>query len=362
MSEQRALAPAREPVDLAEVRAQRGVTALPTQADINQLLNLGDMLIKSGLLPQSLRTKEAAATVILKGHELGLPPMAAMEGIAVVQGKAVIGAHLLLALVKREYGPGAIWVSETTNERCTVSYRIPGVPNVLAYSFTIEDARQAGLADKQTWRQYPSAMLRARAISAAVKLAFPEVVGGVYVAGELPGTEAAVTDDGDVVIDVTGGAVPPQARAEPAQRPQQPRRQAPQPEPEPIPEGREELPVRWIIRLEELADELPVIESDRLVPADLKRVRMEVMRHVVRRVSGEDSRKYLTREQAQQVANDLTALKARLENDGSGIDPTPIVGDRRIDPETGEVSGGGRLPLVDAEPVEGEPGLDRHTR
>ena len=181
--------------------------ALPTATDIANLLQVGDVLVKSGLLPQTIRTAEAAAVVVMKGHELGLPPMAAIEGISVVQGRAIIGAHLMLALVKRAYGPGAIWVSETNNDHCTISYRVPGVPQVLAYSFTMADARQAGLADKPTWRQYPAAMLRARAISAAVKLAFPEVVGGMYVAGELPGTEEHVTPDGDVVISVTARPV-----------------------------------------------------------------------------------------------------------------------------------------------------------
>ena len=189
--------------------------ALPTGGDLNTLLQIGDMLVKSGLLPQTLRTKEAAAVVVMKGNELGLPPMAALEGISVVQGRAVIGAHLMLALVKRAYGPGAIWVSETTNDHCTISYRIPGVAEILSYTYTMADARTAGLADKPTWRQHPAAMLRARAISATVKLAFPEVVGGMYVPGEIDGTEETVTPDGDVVILVSPAAAPAAPAAPP---------------------------------------------------------------------------------------------------------------------------------------------------
>ncbi len=190
------------------IQRDTGAVALPTAQDLNHLLQIGEMLVRSGLMPQTVRTAEAAATIVLKGHELGLPPMAAMEGIAVVQGKAVIGAHLMLALVKRAYGPGAIWVSETTNERATISYRIPGVPEVLTYSFTWQDAERAGLTGKDTWRKFPAAMLRARAISAAVKLGFPEVVGGMYVPGEIDGTDETVTPDGDVVIDITAQSRP----------------------------------------------------------------------------------------------------------------------------------------------------------
>ena len=180
---------------------------LPTGNQLENLLRIGDMLVKSGLLPQTLRTKEAAAVVVMKGNELGLPPMAALEGISVVQGRTVINAHLMLALVKRAYGPASIWVSETSNDHCTISYRIPGMAEALSYTYTMADARTAGLADKPTWRQHPAAMLRARAISATVKLAFPEVVGGMYVPGEIEGTEETVTPDGDVVIRVSAASV-----------------------------------------------------------------------------------------------------------------------------------------------------------
>lgn len=181
---------------------------LPSANELRQLLELGSVLVKSGLLPQSVRTPEAAATIILKGIELGVPAMAAMENIAVVNGKAVVGSHLLLALVKRTYGPAAMWVSETTADACTISYRIPGLNQTQTFTYRMRDAETAGLAGKPTWKQHPAAMLRARAISAAAKLAFPEVVGGLYVAGELPDTGEIVTEDGEVVIDVSGGPRP----------------------------------------------------------------------------------------------------------------------------------------------------------
>lgn len=214
------------------------LTSLPSAGDLRHLLDLSDVLLKSGLLPSGLRTKEAVAVVVLKGMELGLPPMAAMEGIAVVQGKAVVGSHLLLALVKRAYGPGAIWVSETTNERCTVSYRVPGQPAPLSYTFTIQDARTAGLAGKDNWKNYPAAMLRARAISATVKLAYPEVVGAMYVAGEVEGTVEQVTPDGEVIVDVAATVAtepaPRRVRAEIVPEPE--------PEPDDAPEPAAERP------------------------------------------------------------------------------------------------------------------------
>lgn len=187
------------PDDGAQVPALlRHTELLPPETAYRQMLQMGEVLVQSGLMPQGVTRPAAAFAIMQKGRELGLAPMAAIEGITIIQGKPTCSAHLMLALVKRAYGPGAIRVAESTNQHCTVEWRTPGWP-VQSYSFTWADAERAGLTGKQTWKQFPAAMLRARCISAVVKMAFPEVVGGMMVAGELPGSVEMVTEDGDVV-------------------------------------------------------------------------------------------------------------------------------------------------------------------
>lgn len=356
MSEQRAIAavPA-APVDLTEVRAHRAV-ALPTMTDVRSLLEFGSVLVKSGLLPATVNSPEKAAVILLKGQELGVPPMAAMEGIAVVQGKAAVGAHLMLALVKRAYGTGAIWVSESTAERCTVSYRLPGHAETLSYSYTIRDATTAGLAGSGTWAKHPAAMLRARCISATCKMAFPEVVGGLYVAGEIEGTAAVVTDDGDVVVDIS--AAPP---AEPApERSPEPRRQqarasvrpvpppaAPEPEAEadpPVADGNG-ITQRQLRRLGALVRQLPVDAPEGTAPAAVRTAQDRALRRALLEVAGVESRKHLTREQADEAALALEALSAELDAEGVGLRleepaaPTPAQG--VIDADFGPAVDGG---------------------
>jgi hypothetical protein len=64
-------------------------------------------------------------------------------------------------------------------------------------TFTMQDAKTAGLAGKGNWNKYPAAMLLARATSAAVRAACPEVLMGISYTPEELG--AAVTDEGDVL-------------------------------------------------------------------------------------------------------------------------------------------------------------------
>jgi hypothetical protein len=131
---------------------------------------------------------------------LGIPATVALRQIVVVQGKPTCSAELMLALVHRTYGQSAMRVYKTDNESCTVQYRQQGWDGISDYSFTIEDAKRAGLLKNQTWTFYPAAMLRARAISATVRFAFPECLSGLYLPEEL-GADVTVVDGAVVPID-----------------------------------------------------------------------------------------------------------------------------------------------------------------
>jgi hypothetical protein len=52
-------------------------------------------------------------------------------------------------------------------------------------TWTIEMAREAKLADKDNWKSYPRAMLRARVVSEGIRTVFPGVVLGVYTPEEV---------------------------------------------------------------------------------------------------------------------------------------------------------------------------------
>lgn len=172
---------------------------LPSATDWRVMLDMGAALLKSGLLPQHVKTPEAAVAIIQKGSELGIPPMYALSNIIVIQGKPTANAELMLALIYRDHGDGAIQFDESTPAICTVSYKRRTWPARKRHSFTIEEARSASLIKAGPWQQYPAAMLRARCISAIARMAFPDSIGGMYTAEEL-GATVNVTADGDVTV------------------------------------------------------------------------------------------------------------------------------------------------------------------
>lgn len=58
--------------------------------DQNQMLEQAIVWIKSGLLPNSVKTPEQAVVIALKGKELNMTPMTSFEMIDVIMGKPAL--------------------------------------------------------------------------------------------------------------------------------------------------------------------------------------------------------------------------------------------------------------------------------
>lgn len=152
--------------------------------------------ITSGLLPDHVwkgfnvaQAISRAITIATKGRELGIPPMQAFASISVIQGKPCLSAELMVALVYQRVPGSQINFTTPPKEqhlRCEAEFIRPGGKPQL-FAFTIEEANRAGLMGKQTWKQYPAAMLRARCISAGCRAVFPDAIMGCYTAEEMGG-------------------------------------------------------------------------------------------------------------------------------------------------------------------------------
>jgi hypothetical protein len=165
-----------------------GFDVATSDQQFNALIRFGDQLVKTQFLPTSIKTGQQAAAIILTGRELGLPPMQALRLISVINGKPTLAAELQLGMFVRR-GGHAKWI-ESTNEKAVLHLTAPN-GDEHTETFTIEDAKRAGLTSKQVWSQYPKMMLRARCSTGALRaidpgnsLYDPEEIGGQAVTAE----------------------------------------------------------------------------------------------------------------------------------------------------------------------------------
>lgn len=162
-------------------------------ATLDDAWRLAKLVVASGLAPKAVRTPEAAVVMILTGRELGLTAMQSIRSIHVVEGKPLLSADLMLALVLRLPTCEMFACVETTDALASFVAKRRGQPET-RLSFSIEQARNAGLLGKDNWKKYPAAMLRARAIAALARLVFPDAFVGVYEEDEIPRQQSAHVD------------------------------------------------------------------------------------------------------------------------------------------------------------------------
>jgi hypothetical protein len=199
---------------LAKVDGEAPVTLGITPKSFADVARMARVLSGAqGFVPRDLLgNPNAIAAAIMTGMEIGIGPMQALRSVHVVDGRPTLSAELMLSLAMRA-GVRPQWL-ESTAEVAHLRLTRPGY-EAHEQRFSIAEAKQAGLAGKGNWQKYPAAMLRARALSAAMRAWCPDVIGsGVYVEGEIEPEEpreapsvrvtsptVAFYEDADVVDD-----------------------------------------------------------------------------------------------------------------------------------------------------------------
>jgi hypothetical protein len=168
-----------------EVRSMPGhalavVRTEPQQLDFGTVMKLSSELITTGFLPDHIKTPAQCTAIILTGHELGMAPMRSLRSLQIVKGKVTENADSQLARFKTDGGRAQF--VELTEEKAVLFLKHPN-GDEHTESFTMEDARRAGLGDM--YKKYPKAMLRSRAITAGLKSIGWEGGAGAYDPSEL---------------------------------------------------------------------------------------------------------------------------------------------------------------------------------
>ncbi|MFF7130331.1 hypothetical protein [Streptomyces sp. NPDC008240] len=165
-------------------------------ATLPEKMQYAKALAASGMLPGQYRQQPANLLYALEYAEsLGLHPMAAITGIHVIEGKPSASAALISALVRR--AGHKLRVQGNDQEAVAQIIRSDDPDWVFEARWTMARAEQAGLAKKKVWREYPAAMLKARAITEVARDACEEALSGMHYTPEELG--ANVNAEGEVV-------------------------------------------------------------------------------------------------------------------------------------------------------------------
>lgn len=163
--------------------------------DFEGAWRIATAVCKANMAPFGLETPEKAMVAILHGLEVGLTPMAALQSIAVVNGRPTIFGDGAIGLVR---GSGKLeWIKERIEGDgdkmvaiCEVKRK--GEDSAIRGTFSVADAKLAKLWLKKSpkggdtpWVTYPKRMLAMRARAFALRDGFADVLRGLGIKEEV---------------------------------------------------------------------------------------------------------------------------------------------------------------------------------
>jgi len=161
----------------------RAMAIIPQTFD--DCYRMGKILAACGMVPASYNNNPEACTVaIMQGLEVGLSPIAAVNSIAVINGRPSLWGDGALAVVRAsgllEYMKE--WTSDTT-AYCEAQRR--DEPEPIVRTFSDADAKSAGLLTKKgPWQDYRPRMRQMRARSWVLRDGFADVLKGLHIGEE----------------------------------------------------------------------------------------------------------------------------------------------------------------------------------
>lgn len=166
--------------------------------------SLAERVVASKLTPRGVDTVEKVIVILQTGKELGLPGMAALNNIHVIEGRPTLGIHAVNALIKRagidwqtleDYVPvtkklvqGDKETEQTVDYRTAIKFFRRGITGQIieeTVTYTFRDAQTAGLTTKDNWKKYPKLMLWNRCFVIGARRVAPDAILGMYETSEL---------------------------------------------------------------------------------------------------------------------------------------------------------------------------------
>ncbi len=214
-------------ITLHEVVEETAVTTLPkpeAPGSHEALMRFCENVIQSGVFPEGLNTPQKLYIVIRQGQELGLPAMASINNIHVINSRATLSVHAIGYLLKRA---GIYHKTIKNGEKVVIKYKDPktgadkeyidrvttirfyrkapelGVVIEEDVTFTWQEAQIAGWTEKKTWVSMPNLMLWNRCFAIGARRVAPDALLGFYEDSEWADAKGAnyqMDDEGHVKL------------------------------------------------------------------------------------------------------------------------------------------------------------------
>jgi hypothetical protein len=220
----------------------------------NELAQMAEVIAESKLFGIQ-NTKQALALGILCQAE-GRHPGEAGRDYHIISGRPTLKSEIMLA--RFQAAGGKVEWHEYTIDSVSGTFTHPQAGS-LKVTWTIQDAKRAGLLSNPTWQKYPRQMLRNRVTSEGIRSTYPGVLSGCYTPEEIS----------DMNLPVIVESVQPiQLEAPKVMQIEAPKETAVKPvkEPEPLPEQ-----ISSVNLMDRLLSEKTKAQKDKVTAGAIKR-------------------------------------------------------------------------------------------
>lgn len=130
----------------------------------------------------SAKAEEQIFTLMLIAQSENIHPIKALMAYDVINGQPALKASEALARYM-DAGGKIEWI-KSDKESAKARFTHPSSGS-FEYEYTVEDATDAGLINKDNWKKNLKAMLRARCTSAGIRMSYPRCLNNMYLAEEV---------------------------------------------------------------------------------------------------------------------------------------------------------------------------------
>jgi 5'-3' exonuclease len=163
--------------------------------DYSQCKKFSEDAAKSHLYNDKFANKEQMLLTIMRGRELGMSAVLALDNIDMIKGKPSLPAATQIGLVMSSGKSEYIYCVESSDHTCTWATKRKGFPEETRRTMTFEECRKSGFTEgynkkgqwvqKDNWNKQQKTMLKWRCASLICREVYPDIIRGLYDPEEL---------------------------------------------------------------------------------------------------------------------------------------------------------------------------------